>query len=227
MNAKPLPYLILVALSFMLATPAWSQDAPAKAAPTADEANTDEQEMIVNADSADVQLDEDNHPIAIELEGNVSIEDTTMRFTAKKMTVHLDKNNKPTNIEAVGGVMVRSLDGTGSASGETGRYDAEQDTVVLKGNCVILQEKNTIRGEQVVYDRKTGKIRLKGASLTLPLKKGEGGSGFGNLLKNPDKIKGEANKPKGENGKPKGEADKPKGEADKPKGEDKEKSEDK
>ena len=105
------------------------------------------------------------------------------------MTVHLDKNNKPINIEAVGGVTVRKLDGSGSASGETGRYDAELDTVVLKGNCVILQEKNTIRGEQVVYDRKTGKIKLKGASLTLPMKKGQGGMGFGDLLKGATKEK--------------------------------------
>ena len=149
----------------------------------------EEQEMIVNADSADVQLDEDNHPVAIELEGNVSIEDVTMRFTAKKMTVHLDKNNKPINIEAVGGVTVRKLDGSASATGETGRYDAELDTVVLKGNCVILQEKNTIRGDQVVFDRKTGKIRLKGASLTLPIKKGQGGMDFGNLLKGKEEKK--------------------------------------
>ena len=158
-------------------------------APAVEENATEgeEQEMIVNADSADVQLDEDNHPVAIELEGNVSIEDVTMRFTAKKMTVHLDKNNKPINIEAVGGVTVRKLDGSGSASGETGRYDAELDTVVLKGNCVILQEKNTIRGEQVVFDRKTGKIRLKGASLTLPMKKGQGGMDFGNLLQGKEK----------------------------------------
>ena len=158
----------------------------------------EEQEMIVNADSADVQLDEDNHPVAIELEGNVSIEDVTMRFTAKKMTVHLDKNNKPINIEAVGGVTVRKLDGSASATGETGRYDAELDTVVLKGNCVILQEKNTIRGEQVVFDRKTGKIRLKGASLTLPMKKGQGGMDFGNILKGKEKEEKKAkDKPEG------------------------------
>ena len=158
----------------------------------------EEQEMIVNADSADVQLDADNHPVAIELEGNVSIEDVTMRFTAKKMTVHLDKNNKPINIEAVGCVTVRKLDGSASATGETGRYDAELDTVVLKGNCVILQEKNTIRGEQVVFDRKTGKISLKGASLTLPMKKGQGGMDFGNILKGKEKEEKKAkDKPEG------------------------------
>ena len=166
-----------------------AQEQPAEKAAGNEEEAADEQEMVVNADSADVQLDEDNHPVAIELEGNVSIEDTTMRFTAKKMTVHLDKNNKPINIEAVGGVTVRTLDGSSSASGETGRYDAELDTVVLKGNCVILQEKNTLHGEQVVYDRKTGKIKLKGASLTLPMKKGQGGMGFGDILKGTPKEK--------------------------------------
>lgn len=209
--------LLLLALVMALASPAWTQNPPANGQTAAQAEPADEQEMIVNADSADVQLDEDNHPVAIELEGNVSIEDTAMRFTAKKMTIHLDKDNKPTNIEAVGGVMVRSLDGSGSASGETGHYDASQDTVVLKGNCVILQEKNTIRGEQVVYDRKTGKIRLKGASLTLPMKKGEGGTGFGGLLKSPDKPK-DNGKTK-DNGKSK-DNDKPKGD-DKTKGDDK------
>ena len=176
-------------LTMLLSFNLKAQEQPAEKATGNEEEAADEQEMVVNADSADVQLDEDNHPVAIELEGNVSIEDTTMRFTAKKMTVHLDKNNKPINIEAVGGVTVRTLDGSSSASGETGRYDAELDTVVLKGNCVILQEKNTLHGEQVVYDRKTGKIKLKGASLTLPMKKGQGGMGFGDILKGTPKEK--------------------------------------
>ena len=194
MNTKQILSLMLVLSMFLSCSlKAQEQTAENAAALTENAADNEEaaeeQEMIVNADSADVQLDEDNHPVAIELEGNVSIEDVTMRFTAKKMTVHLDKNNKPINIEAVGGVTVRKLDGSGSASGETGRYDAELDTVVLKGNCVILQEKNTIRGEQVVYDRKTGKIKLKGASLTLPMKKGQGGMGFGDLLKGATKEK--------------------------------------
>ncbi len=111
-----------------------------------------------------------------------------MRFTAKKMTVHLDKDNKPSNIEALGGVTVRKLDGSGSATGDTGHYIAADDKVTLKGNCVILQGKNTIKGEQAAYDRKTGVIRLHGASIVLPLRKGAGTDAFTTLM-NDDKAK--------------------------------------
>lgn len=152
----------------------------------AEEDSQENREMTVNADSAEVTLDAHNHPVAIELDGNVIIEDDSMRFTAKKMTVHLDNDNKPCNIVAVGGVTVRKLDGSGSANGDTGIYDAEEDKVTLKGNCVILQGKNTIKGEQVVFDRKTGSIRLKGASISLPIKKGSGSNAFGALI-NTDK----------------------------------------
>ncbi len=178
----------IMAAAFFAVVCAFAQDNKTDAA-AATPQTEEQKEITVTADSAEVRLDAENHPAAIELEGNVIIEDVSMRLTAKKMTVHLDKNNKPINIEAVGGVTVRKLDGSASATGETGRYDAELDTVVLKGNCVILQEKNTIRGDQVVFDRKTGKIRLKGASLTLPIKKGQGGMDFGNLLKGKEEKK--------------------------------------
>ncbi len=187
-----------IMISFMVAATlavanTYAQEAN-NTAPT--EVQTEEQkEMTVTADSAEVRLDADNHPAAIELEGNVIIEDTSMRLTAKKMTVHLDKDNKPNNIEAVGGVTVRKLDGSGSATGDTGSYIAEEDKVTLKGNCVILQGKNTIKGEQVVYDRKTGVIRLLGASIVLPIKKGAGSDALGNLMKG-DKDKSEKDKEK-------------------------------
>ena len=169
-------------------------------APTTDAQPEEQKEMTVTADSAEVRLDADNHPAAIELEGNVIIEDVSMRLTAKKMTVHLDKDNKPSNIEAVGGVTVRKLDGSGSATGDTGSYIAEDDKVTLKGNCVILQGKNTIKGEQVVYDRKTGVIKLLGASIVLPIKKGTGADALGNLMKG-EKDKSEKDKETGKNAK--------------------------
>ncbi len=195
----------VIALLFVVAT-AFAQENIADAPVEAKEAEQAEEqkEMTVTADSAEVRLDAENHPVAIELEGNVIIEDVSMRLTAKKMTVHLDKDNKPSNIEAVGGVTVRKLDGSGSATGDTGHYIAADDKVTLKGNCVILQGKNTIKGEQVVYDRKTGVIRLHGASIVLPLRKGAGTDAFSTLM-NGDKEKNKAEKNKTE---PKAEKDK-------------------
>ena len=184
---KRITISIMVA-AVIAAASVFAQDDKANA--PAIEEQEEQKEMTVTADSAEVRLDADNHPAAIELEGNVIIEDISMRLTAKKMTVHLDKDNKPSNIEAVGGVTVRKLDGSGSATGDTGTYIAEDDKVTLKGNCVILQGKNTIKGEQVVYDRKTGVIRLLGASIVLPIKKGSGAEALGNLIKG-DKDKNE------------------------------------
>ncbi len=184
-----------IALLFAVAA-AFAQEKKAEAPEDAEQAE-EQKEMTVTADSAEVRLDAENHPVAIELDGNVIIEDVFMRLTAKKMTVHLDKDNKPSNIEAVGGVTVRVLDGSGSATGDTGHYIAKDDKVILKGNCVILQGKNTIKGEQVVYDRKTGVIRLHGASIVLPIKKGAGVDSFGTLM-NGDKDKDKAEKEKAE-----------------------------
>ena len=205
-------FRFVFALFFAVAA-AYAQEQKAEAEPA-----EEQKEMTVTADSAEVRLDAENHPVAIELEGNVIIEDVSMRLTAKKMTVHLDKDNKPSNIEAVGGVTVRKLDGSGSATGDTGHYIAKDDKVTLKGNCVILQGKNTIKGEQVVYDRKTGVIRLFGASIVLPIKKGAGVDAFGTLM-NGDKDKDKAEKEKTESKADKDKAEKekvePKAEKDK------------
>ena len=182
----------IMAAAFFAVVCAFAQDNKTDAA-AATPQTEEQKEMTVTADSAEVRLDAENHPAAIELEGNVIIEDVSMRLTAKKMTVHLDKDNKPNNIEAVGGVTVRKLDGSGSATGDTGSYIAEDDKVTLKGNCVILQGKNTIKGEQVVYDRKTGVIKLLGASIVLPIKKGSGTDALNNLIKS-DKEKSDKEK---------------------------------
>lgn len=167
---------------FALAAEQTAPPTPEKAdtQPAQTPASEEEQELTVSAD--DMQMLMDNH--TIELEGNVLIEDPTMRLSAKKMLVHLDKDNKIKNIEALGGVTVRKLDSSESATGDSGFYDAVTDVVILRDNCVILQGRNTLTGKQVIYDRKQGTIKLKGASITIPLKKGAGkNSPFDSLMK--------------------------------------------
>lgn len=151
---------LLIACSF-----AFAQDEGAKK--TTENAE-DEGELIVNADSMEMRVDEH----VIDLLGNVLVEDSQMRLTAKKMTILLDKDNKLRNIEAVGSVVVRKLTSSESATGDSAFYDAGADKVTLKGNCVILQGKNTAKGNAVIYDRKEGTIKLQGATISIPLKKG-------------------------------------------------------
>lgn len=155
-----------------------SADAPAEE----DEAEEETDEMNITAERMEMQMEQHR----IELSGNVLIEDSTMKLTAQKMTVFLDNDNKMKHIEAEGGVMVRKLDSSESAVGDRGSYDAQADVIVLTGNCTILQGKNAMKGDKVVYDRKNQNISLHGATITIPLKKGDGKSdkgGMGSLFR--------------------------------------------
>ncbi|MDD4099179.1 MAG: lipopolysaccharide transport periplasmic protein LptA [Lentisphaeria bacterium] len=188
MNTKHLIALLTFCLSLSLigAGDPVDQDATgaavkspvaAEAAKTAPAAAPEEEEaeMTISADRMEMQMDQH----VIELTGNVLIEDSTMKLTAQKMTVFLDNDNKMEHIEAEGGVTVRKLDSSESAVGDRGDYDAKADVIVLTGNCTILQGKNAMKGDKVVYDRKNQKINLHGATVTIPLRKGDGDTGKG------------------------------------------------
>ena len=164
----------------------------------ADEVEEETDEMNITAERMEMQLEQHR----IELSGNVLIEDSTMKLTAQKMTVFLDNYNKMKHIEAEGGVTVRKLDTSESAVGDRGSYDAEADVIVLTGNCTILQGKNAMKGDKVVYDRKNQNISLHGATVTIPLKKGGDKSGKGGMGSLFGGGKTEDKKPSGQDAKP-------------------------
>lgn len=91
-------------------------------------------------------------------------------------------------IEASGRVMVRTHDGTQSATGDRARYDKEAERITLEGNCTILADGRVMRTARVVYDVKAGTITASRTSITIPLSggggKGDGGLGgiFGGVL---------------------------------------------
>ena len=146
---------------------------------TAETAEAEEETDAMNITAERMEMQMEKH--RIELSGNVLIEDSTMKLTAQKMTVFLDNDNKMEHIEAEGGVTVRKLDSSESAVGDRGTYDAQTDVIVLTGNCTILQGKNAMKGDKVIYDRKNQNISLLGATVTIPLKKGDGKNGKGGM----------------------------------------------
>lgn len=149
----------------------------AKEADEKADAEEETDEMTITAERMEMQMEQHR----IELSGNVLIEDSTMKLTAQKMTVFLDNDNKMEHIEAEGGVTVRKLDSSESAVGDRGAYDAQTNVIVLTGNCTILQGKNAMKGDKVIYDRKKQNISLHGATVTIPLKKGDGKNGKGGM----------------------------------------------
>ena len=72
--------------------------------------------------------------------------------------------------------------------GDHAVYDVKDDTILMTGNCSIIQGKNTMLGDKVVYDRKKAKINIQKPRLTIQLdKKGGKNSGaLGNIFSEKD-----------------------------------------
>lgn len=115
----------------------------------------------------------------IELNGNVKIEDETMLMTAEKMLVYLQDTDASADrlekAEAFGAVTIRKLDGDESATGDRGTFDKVQGTIVLDGNCTLMQGKNVMQCRTIIYDLNSQKIKAIGATLNLQTGKGAGG----------------------------------------------------
>ena len=97
-------------------------------------------------------------------------------------------NMKLQRIEAEGEVKLRKLDGTESAMGDHAVYDVKDDTIIMTGNCSIIQGKNSMDGDKVVYDRKKAKINIQRPRLTIQIDKkgGKAGGAFGNIFSDKD-----------------------------------------
>ena len=184
----------------------WADEPPKKQ--EADDAEEEQDELVVSADRMEMQLD----GRTVERTGNVRVEDSNMSLTALKMMVYLteaekdaekegekkkekqDENEAPHSnmklqrIEADGEVVLRKLDGTESAMGDHAVYDVKDDTILMTGNCSIIQGKNTMNGDKVVYDRKKAKINIQKPRLTIQLEKrgGKSGGALGNIFSEKD-----------------------------------------
>ncbi|MBR5079263.1 MAG: hypothetical protein IKX30_11040 [Victivallales bacterium] len=184
----------------------WADEAPKKQ--EADDAEEEQQdELVVSADRMEMQLD----GRTVELTGNVRVEDSNMSLTALKMMVYLTESEKDNEkdgekkeekngddvshsnmklqrIEADGEVVLRKLDGTESAMGDHAVYDVKDDTILMTGNCSIIQGKNTMMGDKVVYDRKKAKINIQKPRLTIQIDKkgGKNNGALGNFFTDKD-----------------------------------------
>jgi lipopolysaccharide export system protein LptA len=115
--------------------------------------------------------------------GNVHVVqgDTTMR--CKTLVVHYDntasagmKSATPgpggqqqiTRLEAKGDVIVTQSEQT--ATGDTGLFDMQSNTITLLGNVVVSQGGNVVRGERLVVDMTTGVSRVDAGSKRGPVR---------------------------------------------------------
>jgi len=70
-------------------------------------------------------------------------------------------SQKIKKLEARGGVIVTQKDQT--ATGEIGIFDMKSNTVTLKGNVVMTQGKNVLRGDTLVVNLTSGVSRVESA----------------------------------------------------------------
>ena len=200
--------IIAILLCALFVCSSWADEPPKKQ--EADDAEEEQDELVVSADRMEMQLD----GRTVELTGNVRVEDSNMSLTALKMMVYLTEaekdaekegekkkekqdedededahsNMKLQRIEADGEVVLRKLDGTESAMGDHAVYDVKDDTILMTGNCSIIQGKNTMNGDKVVYDRKKAKINIQKPRLTIQIDKkgGKNGGALGNFFSEKD-----------------------------------------
>lgn len=131
------------------------------------------QPLEIAADSLEIQQE---NQLAV-FEGNVDVKQGEIRMRADKLIVYYaDKNTAsdggPANIkkiDAIGNVFLSSPRET--AEGETGTYDVSNKQVDLRGNVVLTQGKNVLRGDKMTLNMVTGKSRVEGTSKT------DGGTG--------------------------------------------------
>ena len=198
--------IIATLLCALFVCSSWADEPPKKQ--EADDVEEEQDELVVSADRMEMQLD----GRTVELTGNVRVEDSNMSLTALKMMVYLTEaekdaekegekkkekqdedeaahsNMKLQRIEADGEVVLRKLDGTESAMGDHAVYDVKDDTILMTGNCSIIQGKNTMNGDKVVYDRKKAKINIQKPRLTIQIDKkgGKNGGALGNFFSEKD-----------------------------------------
>lgn len=198
--------IIATLLCALFVCSSWADEPPKKQ--ETDDEEEQQDELVVSADRMEMQLD----GRTVELTGNVRVEDSAMSLTALKMMVYLTEaekdaekegekkkekqnedevahsNMKLQRIEADGEVVLRKLDGTESAMGDHAVYDVKDDTILMTGNCSIIQGKNTMNGDKVVYDRKKAKINIQKPRLTIQLEKrgSKNGGALGNIFSEKD-----------------------------------------
>jgi len=92
--------------------------------------------------------------------GNVKLTtDKGKKLLCDRLEVYLGKDNKISKAVAIGHVVY--TDPNYRATCHEAIYKPEQDVVILKGNAVVTNKKGFIKGDEIVYNLKTGNINVQ------------------------------------------------------------------
>jgi lipopolysaccharide export system protein LptA len=120
------------------------------------------QPIELSADSVDI---DEGKGISV-YRGDVDLRQGTIRVLADVITVH-QKNRKATRIVAEGRpVKFRQQSEKGPVTGEArlAEYEVDSENLVLTGDAVLVQGKDTMRSDRIVYDRERAVVRAGAAA---------------------------------------------------------------
>ena len=141
----------LVALSLLLLSIVLPIDATAK---TSDR----NQPMDVEADRTEVGIGDDSDAL---LFGNVKITQGTLEVESDRATIQR-KGGEISEVVLTGApATLKQVNDNGEPMHATASrivYDTSSEIVVLTGGVVIQQTRGTLRGENIKYDLKTGRL---------------------------------------------------------------------
>ena len=90
--------------------------------------------------------------------GDVQVVQGDSVLTAPRLTIYGVEAGELTRIEAQGGI--RYTNGAEAISGDTGVYDASDETITVTGNVVVVQGEQVLSGAKLIYNTRTGSIRF-------------------------------------------------------------------
>jgi lipopolysaccharide export system protein LptA len=141
----------LVALSLLLLAIVLPIDAPAKSSDR-------NQPMDLESGHADALLTDDGDSV---LSGGVTITQGTLEVRSDRATIHR-KGGEISQVVLTGApATLKQVNDNGepmNASAAQIVYTLSSDVVVLTGGVVIEQTRGTLRGENIKYDLKTGRL---------------------------------------------------------------------
>lgn len=196
---KQTGYGWVVLLAFVMTMPAVAADGKSPPVPFKQNSRTP---IDITADTLEV-LQEENKAI---FTGHVVAIQGDVRLTSEKMVVHYraseNKDKKAGDRNSIRKIEVEQnvflATPTETASGATGVYDVERQIIQMDSNVVLTKDKNTLKGDHLVYDFSTGKSTLTSGG-------GEAVSGKGKakqrvralfIPENDDKMKKDETTPK-------------------------------
>ena len=124
---------------------------------------TDRQQPIeLSADFADI----DEAKGRSVYRGSVEIRQGSIRLRADEVTIE-HQGRRPARLLAAGGPVRFSqdtVDGKVEGQAQRAEYDINGETLVLIGDAVVVQDKDTLRSDRIIYDHVRSVVRAGAAA---------------------------------------------------------------